>query len=130
MKANARVSLAGIVGAAVSAPIAGLASMAGPEWSLRYAFVVFVVATICAIRLPGAGRLQRGRGHARAAGGATAARRAGAQASVRIPAAVAFALRANCGPRWLSGFLTMFMAFLLREQPDRRLGARRSCSGS
>ena len=30
---------------------------------------------------------------------------------------VAFALRANCGPRWLSGFLTMFMAFLLRENP-------------
>jgi hypothetical protein len=36
---------------------------------------------------------------------------------MRIPGAVAFALRANCGPRWLSGFLTMFMAFLLRENP-------------
>ncbi len=36
---------------------------------------------------------------------------------MRIPAAVAFALRANCGPRWLSGFLVMFMAFLLRENP-------------
>ncbi len=35
----------------------------------------------------------------------------------RIPPAVAFALRANCGPRWLSGFLIMFMAFLLRENP-------------
>jgi hypothetical protein len=34
-----------------------------------------------------------------------------------MPAAVAFALTANCGPRWLTGFLTMFMAFLLREQP-------------
>jgi hypothetical protein len=30
---------------------------------------------------------------------------------------VAFALRANCGPRFLSGFLLMFMAFLLRENP-------------
>ena len=28
-----------------------------------------------------------------------------------------FALRANCGPRWLSGFLTLFMAFLLRDHP-------------
>src|SRR3546814_16102977 len=37
--------------------------------------------------------------------------------SLRVPAAVAFALRANCGPRFLSGFLTMFMAFLLRENP-------------
>ena len=36
---------------------------------------------------------------------------------MRIPGPVAFALRANCGPRWLSGFLTMFMAFLLRENP-------------
>jgi hypothetical protein len=30
---------------------------------------------------------------------------------------MAFALRANCGPRWLSGFLTLFMAFLLRVHP-------------
>ena len=30
---------------------------------------------------------------------------------------VAFALRANAGPRFLSGFLVMFMAFLLRENP-------------
>ena len=29
-----------------------LASTAGPEWSLRYAFVLFVLATIWAIRLP------------------------------------------------------------------------------
>jgi len=36
---------------------------------------------------------------------------------MRIPATMAFALRANCGPRWLSGFLTMFMAFLLRANP-------------
>ena len=54
VKANGRVSLSGIVGAAISAPIAALASLAGPEWSLRYAFVLFVIATICAIRLPDA----------------------------------------------------------------------------
>jgi hypothetical protein len=36
---------------------------------------------------------------------------------MHIPATMSFALRANCGPRWLSGFLTMFMAFLLRENP-------------
>src|SRR5690606_29170560 len=34
-----------------------------------------------------------------------------------IPRQVAFALRANCGPKFLVGFLTMFMAFLLREHP-------------
>src|SRR6186713_2129509 len=33
VKANGRVSLSGIVGAAISAPIAALASLAGSEWS-------------------------------------------------------------------------------------------------
>ena len=41
------------------------------------------------------------------------------QTRIRIPGPVAFALRANCGPRFLSGFLLMFMAFLLRD-PDVR----------
>ena len=50
--ANARNSMAGLVGVAISAPIAAAAAMVGPEWSLRYAFVVFVVATVLAIRLP------------------------------------------------------------------------------
>ena len=52
VKANARLSIAGLVGAAVSAPLAGLAAYAGSEWALRYAFVLFVLATIWAIRLP------------------------------------------------------------------------------
>jgi MFS family permease len=113
VKANARVSLSGVVGATVSAPIAGLASVAGPEWSLRYAFVLFVIATIGAIRLPEKVDSSRGEGTMvlRGEDGGTERKR------VRIPAAVAFALRANCGPRWLTGFLTMFMAFLLREHP-------------
>ena len=89
----------------------------GPEWSLRYAFVLFVIATICAIRLPDAGRLQQRRGHAGAPRGDGEPSSRPAAGGSRIPAAVAFALRANCGPRWLSGFLTMFMAFLLRENP-------------
>ena len=119
VKANARVSLAGVVGAAVSAPIAILASRAGPEWSLRYAFMVFVLATVWAIRLParvdsslGEGTLvlmPTARDHQPDA--------AGRRPRTRIPSAVAFALRANCGPRWLSGFLTMFMAFMLRDNP-------------
>ena len=34
-----------------------------------------------------------------------------------MPGTVALALRANTGMRLLSGFLTMFMAFLLRDRP-------------
>ena len=116
VKANGRVSLSGIVGATVSAPLAGLASLAGSEWSLRYAFVLFVVATVCAIRLPEAVDSSVGEGTLVLTGTDRGAR-PGARSRTRIPSAVAFALRANCGPRWMSGFLLMFMAFLLRENP-------------
>ncbi|WP_242498245.1 MFS transporter [Nocardioides glacieisoli] len=116
VKANARVSLAGVVGAAVSAPLAILASTFGPEWSLRYGFVVFVLATIWAIRLPDKVDASQGEGEL-VLTGSTEVAAGSRRPKTRIPAAVAFALRANCGPRWLSGFLTMFMAFLLRDNP-------------
>jgi MFS family permease len=118
VKANARISLAGVIGAAISAPVAALAATVGAEWSLRYGFLVFVVATILAILLPAkvdssAGEERLALGPGPSAGTAAGRRRP----RMGVPAPVAFALRANCGPRWLSGFLTMFMAFLLRENP-------------
>jgi len=116
VRANGRVSMAGTIGATVSAPLAALCSMAGPEWSLRFAAALFIVATVCAIRLPDKVDSSAGeqelvlRGSVDGPAGKS-------RSKVRIPPAVAFALRANCGPRWLSGFLLMFMAFLLRENP-------------
>jgi MFS family permease len=115
VKANARVSLAGVVGATLSAPLAVGASAIGPEWSLRYAFLMFVLATIWAIRLPEQVDSTVGEGTIVLRGSTEGTSHGRVRA--RMPAAVAFALRANCGPRWLSGFLTMFMAFLLREEP-------------
>ncbi|MCW2766824.1 MAG: transporter [Nocardioides sp.] len=117
VKANGRVSMAGLIGAAVSAPIAALASLVGPEWSLRYAFVLFVIATVCAIRLPAKVDASEGEGDLVLRGETGASTRRPGRQRTRIPPAVAFALRANCGPRWLSGFLLMFIAFLLRESP-------------
>jgi MFS family permease len=116
VKANARVSLAGVVGAGLSAPLAILASSFGPEWSLRYGFLVFVLATIWAIRLPQKVDSSQGEGEMVLSGSIDEVR-TGRRPRTRIPGAVAFALRANCGPRWFSGFLTMFMAFLLRDNP-------------
>jgi MFS family permease len=130
--ANARMSMAGVVGVAVSAPIAAGASVIGPEWSLRYAALVFALATVLAIRLPARvdssqgeeslGFLSGERGAPRddttePAAALASPRRGRRRPRTRIPASMAFALRANCGPRWLSGFLTLFMAFLLREHP-------------
>jgi hypothetical protein len=118
VKANGRVSLSGIVGASVSAPIAALASLAGAEWSLRYAFVLFVVATVCAIRLPAAVDSSEGEGVLRMRGESGGTSRRG-RLQTRIPSSVAFALRANCGPWFLTGFLLMFVAFLLRDKGVR-----------
>ena len=115
VKANARTSLAGIIGAAISAPIAALASTVGPEWSLRYAFVLFVIATILAILLPSRVDSSQGEKQMSLRPGSSDATMK--QRRFGMPGPVAHALRANCGPRWLSGFLTMFMAFLLRENP-------------
>jgi Major Facilitator Superfamily len=118
VKANGRVSLSGIVGASISAPIAALASLAGSEWSLRYAFVLFVIATVAAIRLPAAVDSSEGEGEMSWRGREGSTSRRG-RLRTRIPGSVAFALRANCGPWFLTGFLLMFMAFLLRD-PDVR----------
>ncbi|WP_308281140.1 MFS transporter [Pimelobacter sp. 30-1] len=111
VKANGRVALAGVVGACVSGPLAGLAFWIGPEWACRYAFVVFTLGTVAAILLPT--RIDATQGEE----SVDAPRADGKRRSSGLPPKVAFALRANCGPRLLSGFLTMFMTFVLATEP-------------
>jgi MFS family permease len=110
VRANSRISLAAVAGAAVSAPLAVGASTFGPQWSLRYAFVVFVGATILSILLPA--RVDSSAGEDRPGSAVGRARRRRS-----APHHVVVALRSNTGLRLLSGFLTMFMAFLLRDKP-------------
>jgi MFS family permease len=109
VKANSRISLASVAGAAISAPLAVGASTFGPQWALRYAFLVFVGATILAILLPA--RVDSAVGEDPSSLGRTGRKRPA------VPHSVVVALRSNTGMRLLSGFLTMFMAFLLREKP-------------
>jgi MFS family permease len=113
VKANSRISLAGVAGAAVSAPLAVLASTFGSQWSLRYGFAVFVLATILAILLPA--RVDSSLGEEQLA--LTSVARGGRRRRARVPHVVVIGLRSNAGLRLLSGFLTMFMAFLLRDMP-------------
>jgi MFS family permease len=125
VRANSRISLAGTVGGAISAPLAVLAASFGAEWALRYAFLVFVGGTILAILLPT--RVDSSQGEEQLALGPAAgepARERGGIRSVagrltrtRVPHSVVLALRSNAALRWLSGFLTMYMAFLLRDKP-------------
>ena len=114
VKTNGRVSMAGMVGVAISAPLAGLFSLAGGEWVLRYATVLFAVATVLAIRLPAQVDHSQGEGKMTFRGEDTQPIGHSGGGRLRVPPSVAYALRANCGPKFLSGFLLMFMAFLLQ----------------
>ena len=107
VKANARISLTGTFAAALSAPLAiGFAAI-GPAWSLRYAFVVFVFGTIVAILLPTQVDSTAGEEPAILA----------TNRGATIPRSVVDGLRSNVGLRTMSGFLAIYMAFILREPP-------------
>jgi len=116
VKVNGRVSMSGTVGVCISAPVAGLASMVGADWVLRWGFVLFAAATVLAVLLPAAVDSSAGEGTVSWKGTPRPSLRRG-RLTMRMPPAVSYALWANCGPRWLSGFLIMFMAFLLQERP-------------
>ncbi|GAA1112164.1 hypothetical protein GCM10009630_06540 [Kribbella jejuensis] len=107
--ANSRISLAGVAGATIGAGIAGAFAAIGPQWSLRWAALVYIVGLILAIRLPSA---VDSPADEEVTG--TAGRDARRQA---ITAAVSRGIRCNLGLRFVSGFLTMYLAFLLRDQP-------------
>ncbi len=110
--ANSRVSMAAVLGAAVAAPIGIAIALIGPDWPLRLAFVAYAAATIQAILLPA--RVDS------AAGERSASLREGRTrpgAAYRVGGRVVRALRANVALRAFSGFLTFFLAFVLREDP-------------
>ena len=107
--ANSRISLAGTIGTAIGAGIAAALAAIGPDWALRFGFVVFIVGTVLAIRLPA--RVDSSEGEEGV--GVTDIGR-----TLRgVPTSVVLALRANAAFRAFAGFLIMFMAFLLREHP-------------
>ncbi|MFC9324841.1 MFS transporter [Kitasatospora sp. NPDC057015] len=135
VKANSRVTLAGLVATFVGAPIGALLHLIGPGWPLRGAFLVFVVGTMMAFHLPH--KVDSAKGEQRAVLHADdqphphphlhlhpqsqppPQRPAQApKANLRtVGPSVILALRAVATLRWLVGFLVMFLAFLLRDDP-------------
>nr|WP_269813524.1 MFS transporter [Ornithinimicrobium sediminis] len=109
--ANGRMSMAGVVGAAVAVPVAALLSTVGPQWALGLGVLVFLFGGLLAVRLPARVDSTRGEEEVPISEFTDMHQRR------RIPREVVIALRANAGLRMLSGFLTIYMAFLLREQP-------------
>jgi hypothetical protein len=122
--ANARISIAGVVAMTIAAPVGGgLAHWFGPSWALRLAFVVFATATVLAVALPERVDSSAGEERAELTGEAPPATTAGVPRRRRSigPRGVQ-GLRANVATRWLSGFLTLFLAFRLRTEPLPGLG--------
>lgn len=114
VKANSRITLSGLLATGAAAPIgAGLHSI-GPPWPLYAACAVFVLGTFLSFSLDHKVDSAKGELKARLTPEGLRPHRPGlrsAGSSVRI------GLIANSSVRALSGFLTFFLAFLLREHP-------------
>ena len=116
VKANSRVTLAGLLATFVAAPIGGLLHLIGPGWPLRGAFLVFVIGTLMAFHLPH--EVDSAKGEERAVLHSEEHDPLPPKATLRtVGPSVILALRAVAGLRWLVGFLVMFLAFLLRDDP-------------
>ncbi|MFE7529009.1 MFS transporter [Kitasatospora sp. NPDC057542] len=125
VRANSRVTLAGLLATGVAAGVGGLLHLIGPGWPLRGAFLVFVIGTLMAFHLPPAVDSAKGEQravlHAEVHGEGSHLihhRPSPVKASLRtVGPSVILALRAMSAMKWLVGFLVMFLAFLLREEP-------------
>ncbi|MBO0811556.1 MAG: MFS transporter [Microlunatus sp.] len=123
VNANSRLSMANVVGLAVGGVLGGALVRLGPQWSLRFAFVVFLVAVVQTILLPG--RVDSAKGE-RSAGAVFWRRKHGPEDRRRfrnMTAPVQLALLANLGAKLMGGFLTFFLAFLFRDHPLGNLPA-------
>jgi MFS family permease len=134
--ANARCGLGSLIAAAIAAPVAvGIGTVIHADWVLRFGMVIFLAGTALSLKLPGhvdtaSAPVTVPAGPAGAAGraGPAGPAAAGAQADERPPAGamrprtlarvgpvVGEAMRANAAVRAFSGFMVMFLAFLLRS---------------
>lgn len=122
VKANSRVTLGGLLATGIAAPVGAGLQAIGPRWPLYGAFVIFVAGTFLSFSLPP--KVDSAKGEDVALLAADEAHLHGPHLKpVKRPGlrtvgtAVTHALGANAALRWLSGFLTFFLAFLLREHP-------------
>ncbi|MEP6696771.1 MAG: MFS transporter [Pseudonocardiales bacterium] len=107
--ANSRLSLAAIICATVAAPIGIGLGQIGPQWPLRVATVAFLAAMVLALRLPAKVDSEEGETTVRLRSG-----RRPLLPRVALGRPVVVALRSSAALRALAGFLTLFLAFLLR----------------
>jgi MFS family permease len=122
VKANSRVTLAGLLATGAAAPVGAGLHLLGPHWPLYGAFAVFVLGTFLSFSLDP--KVDSSRGEAKAALAEHRREARGRRPGLRtVGVSVRCGLFANSSVRALSGFLTFFLAFLLREEPFSGLHA-------
>jgi MFS family permease len=133
VKANSRVTLSGLLATAIAAPVGAGLHKIGPQWPLYGAFAIFMCGAVLCMALPNKVDSARGERRARLTADEEAppepagvpGRKPGL---LGVGSSVLHALQGNCGLRALSGFLTMFLAFMLREHPVGGLSPELSLS--
>ncbi|EST39282.1 hypothetical protein N566_02865, partial [Streptomycetaceae bacterium MP113-05] len=114
VKANSRVTLAGLFATGAAAPVGAGLHQLGPAWPLYGAMTLFVLGTFLSFSLAPKVDSAKGERKAFLAGESVHRRRPGLRT---VGMSVRNGLLANSCVRALSGFLIFFLAFLLREEP-------------
>ncbi|WP_338671999.1 MFS transporter [Streptomyces sp. SCSIO 30461] len=112
VKANSRVTLAGLVATGIAAPIAFGLQQIGPAWPLYGACAIFAAGTFLAFTLPH--KVDSAKGEHKAHMLTHGERKPSLRT---VGPSVLHGLQANAAHRMLSGFLIFFLAFLLRVHP-------------
>ncbi|MCS0635961.1 MFS transporter [Streptomyces sp. LP05-1] len=112
VKANSRVTLAGLLATGAAAPIGAGLQRIGPGWPLYGACALFVAGTFLALSMPP--KVDSAKGERRVRMLPHGERKPSLRT---VGPSVLHGLQANAAHRILSGFLIFFLAFLLREQP-------------
>lgn len=124
VKANSRVTLGGLLATGLAAPLGAGLHQLGPAWPLYGACVVFACGTYLSLSLPP--KVDSAKGEARAMLVAPEHQRRTKRRTKpglrTVGSSVLHGLQANGALRMLSGFLTFFLAFLLRVHPLGGLG--------
>jgi MFS family permease len=116
--ANARASFGGLVAAAIVAPLgAGLVALTNAGWALRIATLVFIAGAFLGLRLPAhVDTPETAPDPDTVPEASPASGPARWRTLLRVGPVVGEAMRANAALRALSGFLILYLAFLLRTE--------------
>ncbi|MFC5153729.1 MFS transporter [Streptomyces amakusaensis] len=112
VKANSRVTLAGLLATGLAAPVGAGLHRIGPQWPLYGACALFCLGTYWALKLPP--KVDSAKGERKALILPLGEKRPSLRT---VGPSVLHGLQANAAFRMLSGFLIFFLAFLLRDHP-------------